>query len=313
MGNRQKAIEDYTRAIMWDLSIAVNLKDCINLACARLQPGDHKKALEDFSKAIHLNPDVAAAYGLRSIGLAAALVLSAWAFPGSAQDAALPSNSSIPDQQPNVPSKVIEGNIEQREYLFPPTPLRPAPGGFKQQLPPPVQPAPLPGNVLPGYVPSLQPLAPQSQMSDLSRVLQGLVDHAQKFLPPSDGLGVPPGVPRLPSYDHGPSPPRPKWIPLYAYSNDDMITAYHHFGLFGWDREPIPPEPIWMKLGPNVARYWTGYKTDPCMVLCKPSGDSPGSFVFSSSYPGGPKGWLQYLDFRDRSGFPMYQYWFDPH
>lgn len=105
---------------------------------------------------------------------------------------------------------------------------------------------------------------------------------------------------------------RPRWIPVFAVSSPEMVSEYHNVDVLWWDKRPIPQRPQMMKLSHSVIKYWRGYKEAPYWVKTVPDREHPGSFVFQSSYQGGPKGWLVALDQPGPAGFPQYRYWFDP-
>jgi hypothetical protein len=104
---------------------------------------------------------------------------------------------------------------------------------------------------------------------------------------------------------------RPVWLPAYAYTNDGMVAPYHNMDILFWDKRPIPNKPKWMRLSTSVSKYWRGYVSEPCIVLCVPLEQVPGNFTFRSQNPMGPRGWLQKLDTTNWQGFPMYRYWLD--
>ncbi len=103
---------------------------------------------------------------------------------------------------------------------------------------------------------------------------------------------------------------RPDWIPGYAYTNEFMVAPYHNLNGLWFDRQLLPRRPKWIKLSESVSKFWKGFVPDPCLVLITPLPEAPNNFSFKSPVHRAPNGWLQYTGEADRSGFPLYRYWF---
>lgn len=237
-------------------------------------------------------------------------------------------------------SQQIQGRIEQTGEVPPAVPnysLNPPPA------PPPMPVAPYGQpqmyQAIPGYAPVYPPPAPNyppfnlgiqqnvqgmrsvPPLTPMSPGLQQLAPLLQQLPAQLQQMGLPDLQALQAQYGTQPDAlkgnvetnvKRPTWIPGYAYSNDAMATEYHNMDIIWSDKRLIPPKPQWMRLSPSVIKYWRGNKEYPYWVHTIPLQAQPGNFAFSSNYPGGPKGWLQYTGEKGRWGFPLYRYWFDP-
>lgn len=216
-----------------------------------------------------------------------------------------------PYQQPGAPSAPapLQGGIEHSQTIQPPP----------QQMP--LQQPPAPG--MPPFPLQTQHWNPypqgrpgQGQVAPLDRLQKTLLPgwlKQNQMLPQLFGM---PGMnapvddrPLQGKVDQNET--RPSWLPAWAYSNDSMTAPYHSFGLFGYEKKPMPPKPQWMRLAPSVTRYWNGHVPDPCLVYSVPMPDAPGNFTFKSGHPDGPRGWLQFTPKTNAMGFPIYRYWLD--
>jgi hypothetical protein len=104
---------------------------------------------------------------------------------------------------------------------------------------------------------------------------------------------------------------RPPWIPLSAYTNDNMIAPYGNS--LPWLRfgQPIPAYGADMLMGKDVSCYWRRGRYGICPIHVSPIYGNPGNFTFytvNDAY--GPHGWLQDTgQVQDRRR--IYRYWFD--
>ncbi|MBS2001012.1 MAG: hypothetical protein JST44_05860 [Cyanobacteria bacterium SZAS LIN-5] len=102
---------------------------------------------------------------------------------------------------------------------------------------------------------------------------------------------------------------RPDFIPISAFTNDEMVAPYHELASSATASQELPKR---IKLDPKVARHWTGTKVEPFWVTTTPDRNHPGTYSFCSETEGGPRGWLQHTGECSAWGHPEYRYWFDP-
>jgi len=206
----------------------------------------------------------------------------------SGQSAALspPPQVGNASAVPNLVSAPLQGGVEQRSVMMPPPQQ-----GFQSQ------------------VPAFNNMNTMYQGSTLQNALmpQWMPAYMKAL---SDAMPPAPLPPLQANVDT--NVVRPGWIVKEAYTNGAMVTEYHANNMMWWNKQPIPEKPQWMLLSSSVLKYWNGRQVEPCWIHSIPDQAHPGSFIFSSNYPGGPKGWLQATGQMGRWGFPQYRYWFDP-
>lgn len=187
---------------------------------------------------------------------------------------------------PSSMSAPLQGEVIQREYTPSQPPLSAMPPALAPQYRNPLQGGALQNALMPQWLPQyLQAMTAAMPQEPPAAELQGQVQKNVE---------------------------RPNWLPLEVYSNSSMVTEYHALDINPFDKRPIPSKPQWMRLSYSVLKYWRGHRIDPTFIYSVPDPQHPGSFTFTSNYPGGPKGWLQATGKPGRWGFPQYRYWLDP-
>lgn len=233
---------------------------------------------------------------------------------------ALPGQQRPQDQGTGDEARTfLQGQLQQtnivvptQSYIQPYT--QPAPMYDRTAPAPAFGQIPLPYNQ---QNPSVAPLQ-QVLSGPLSGLIQGTgsapfqlrapYNTMQQWPPAQSGMPqIPQQIPVKPPAGDG----HPNWIPLYAYTNDNMVAPYHALDICWWNKNPIPNKPSVAGLSTSVSRYWRGYVPQPCYISITPVPEAPGNFTFRCTEPNGPRGWLQYLDKPDRFGFPRYRYWLD--
>lgn len=223
---------------------------------------------------------------------------------------------SVESQAPQSPgpSNTPSFSVGPPPYYSNPPSGFPPPGGYRPPGYPPAY--PYRGPVFPGY--AMQNQMPQNQWIPPTTqappsAFSGTPQSAQEDQDKKNSLFGSIFKSMLngeTEYSHLPIN-RPNWIPGYAFTNNSMVAPYHNRDILWWDKKPMPPRPQWIRLATSVTRYWRGYVQQPCMVFVEPLTTAPGNFVFHGRRPFEPHGWLQALEETDRSGFPLYRYWFD--
>jgi hypothetical protein len=213
--------------------------------------------------------------------------------PGDEPAGNCPGIEALPEPSPQPKAAPLRGQVEQFTEFGPNDPHQNYSAAPYQQSPDPfagLQPQTARQDYSAPAQPPTRPALP-----DLRGLLQTLM--SMQGVPEQARSSAPPAV-------------RPSWIPGYAYTNEYMVAPYHNLNVLWWDRQLMPRKPKWIKLSESVTKYWRGFVPDPCLVLITPLPEAPDNFSFQSPAQRGPSGWLQYTGEANRSGFPLYRYWF---
>jgi hypothetical protein len=132
-----------------------------------------------------------------------------------------------------------------------------------------------------------------------------------------EGTDMPP-VPEQKQADGSAVIERPLWIPLNAYSNEEMVCKYGTTIPFLRFGQAIPPNGIDVRMQKTVSRYWGDGTYGVCTVHCSPIYDHPGNFTFYTinrfthlREKDGPRGWLQDTGNKTTDRWREYRCWFD--